>query len=173
MSRAVIFASGRSLESLIQQGLFRADFYYRLKSGHSLELASLRNEPKRIIEACQHYGLENNLSFSQRLLDFYLTLAWPGNLRQLFGHLEKKKVLSRSMKLDFDQVDEELLLQSSDLMSLARNPGLISMEQCKLNHLKRTLSVCEGNVSLAAKKLCVTEKTVRSLIMKINLPEHM
>lgn len=164
----LIFAAGKPLEILVGQNLFRKDFYYRLKSGHSLELPSLRNDPGRILEACKHYSLLHGISFSERLMDFYQTLAWPGNLRQLFGHLDKKKVLSRSTKIDFDEMDEELLLQSSDLMALTTDRELISMEQCKLNHLKRTLSASEGNVSLTARRLCLTEKTVRSLILKIN-----
>lgn len=162
----LIFASGRPLENLVEQGLFRKDLYYRMKSGHSLELTSLRNDVQKIKDACQRFALDNGVSFSLRLIEFYQTLAWPGNLRQLLGHLEKKKVLSRSTKLDFDDLDEELLLQSSDLMSLPSLDELIPMDQHKLNYVKRALSLCEGNYSLTARKLQISEKTVRSLLSR-------
>lgn len=165
----LIFASGRSLENLVSQGKFRRDFYYRLKAGHTIDLASLRNDIKKISAACQYFALEHGVSFSRRLLDFYETLAWPGNLRQLFGHLEKKKVLSKTTKLDFDRMDEELLLQSSDLMSMEE--PLVSMEQCKLDHVKKAVGLCEGNVAEAARRLQLSEKTVRTALQKINLPE--
>ncbi len=160
----LIFASGKPLEKLIAKGQFRRDFYFRLKSGHSIELSSLRNEVQKIRDACQRFALESGVSFSVRLIEFYQTLAWPGNLRQLLGHLEKKRILSRSTKLDFDDLDEELLLQSSDLMSLPTEDALISMDQYKHNYVKRALRVCDGNFSMTARKLQISEKTVRNLL---------
>lgn len=162
----LIFASGRPLEGLVQQSLFRKDFYFRLKSGHTVELKSLRNDINRIREACQYFSLKHGLNFSRRVLEFYETLAWPGNLRQLFGHLEKKKVLSRSSKLDFDHLDEELLLQSSDLMTLSVSQELIPLKDVKEDYVKRAFSICEGNLALTARKLQLTEKTVKSILGK-------
>ena len=168
----IIFASGRSLEVLVQQGLFRKDFYFRLKSGHTIDMNSLRNDVNRIKEACQYFSLKNNVSFSKRLLDFYETLAWPGNLRQLFGHLEKKKILSKSNKLDFDYLDEGLMLQSSDLMSLPASTELVPMKNFKEEYIKRAMSICEGNAALAARKLKITEKTLKTILGNSSLPER-
>lgn len=162
----LIFSSGRSLEPLIQQGKFRKDFYFRLKSGHTVELNSLRNDINRIREACRYYCLNHGLSLSKRLSEFYETLAWPGNLRQLFGHLDKKRILSRSIKLDFDHLDEDLLLESSDLMSLSSPDEILPMKEFKEDYVKRAYSYCEGNLSLTARKLQVTEKTIKSILQK-------
>ena len=162
----LIFASGWPIEGLVEQGKFRRDFYYRLKSGHTVELPALRNETKRIRDACQYFALENSVTLSQRLNDFYETLAWPGNLRQLLGHLEKKKILSRSTRLDFDHLDEGLLLQSSDLMKLDDGEVIKPMKEFKEAHVKRALSICEGNLSLTARKLGLTEKTVKTILSK-------
>jgi transcriptional regulator of acetoin/glycerol metabolism len=162
----LIFASGRPLEVLVQQGIFRKDFFFRLKSGHTLELPSLRNNVLKIREACQYFSLTYQVSFSIRLLEFYETLAWPGNLRQLLGHLEKKKILSKSKKIDFDHLDEELLLQSSDLMSFDEKADLIPMEDFKINYVKKAYSVCDGNLALTARRLQVSQKTLRSLLNK-------
>lgn len=164
----LIFASGRPLETLVQQGSFRKDFYFRLKSGHTVDLLPLRNDLGKIRNAIQYYSLANHISLSQRLSDFYETLAWPGNLRQLFGHLDKKKVLSRSTKLDFDLLDEDLMLQSSDLMSLSAPIDLMPMQVYKEEYVKRAVSVCDGNISLTARKLQLTEKTIKSILGKIS-----
>lgn len=163
----IIFASGRPLETLVQQGLFRKDFYFRLKSGHTIDLTSLRNDVSKIKETCQYFALKNNVSFSKRLLEFYDTLAWPGNLRQLFGHLDKKKVLSKSTKLDFDHLDESLILESSDLMSLSAPFDLISMKDFKEDYVKKAISICDGNVSLTARRLQVTEKTIKTILGRV------
>lgn len=162
----LIFASGRKLAHLVEQGFFRQDFYFRLKAGHSLQLLSLRNDVARIRSACQFFGMKHSVSFTERVIEFYQTLAWPGNLRQLFGHLEKKRVLSKSFKIDFDGVDEELLLQSSDLASLSAAADIIPYERHRTEYVKQALKVCQGNIAMTARKLELSEKTVRSIVQK-------
>jgi transcriptional regulator with PAS, ATPase and Fis domain len=164
----LIFASGKSLETLIEQGEFRKDFYFRMKSGHTITLPSLRNSVGKIREACQYFSLTHSVTLSQRLTDFYETLAWPGNLRQLFGHMEKKKILSRSTRLDFDNLDEELLLQSSDLMSLNESEVIKPIREVKEDYVRKVLSLCNGNTSMTARKLQITEKTVKSILNRIS-----
>ncbi len=162
----LIFASGRCLSRLTEQGLFRRDLYYRLKSGHTVELSSLRNDPQRIKQICQQFSLKHSLTISKRLVDFYQTLVWAGNLRQLLGHLDKKRVLSRGSKLDFDSFDEELLLQSSDLMTLDATEEIVPMEEFKISYTKKALGRCDGNIAMTAKKLGVNVKTIRTLLQK-------
>lgn len=160
----IIFASGRSLENLVQQGLFRKDFYFRLKSGHTIKLPSLRDDPGRVESVCNEFSLRNGITFTRRLLDFYKTLAWPGNLRQLYGHLEKKMIFSRISKLDFDELDEELIHQSSSLESFSTYQELIPLREFKNDYVKKAMAMCDGNIGLTARKLQITEKTVRSLL---------
>ncbi len=160
----LIFASGRSLHQMVERGEFRKDLYFRLMAGHSLSLQPLRNESIKIRDACAFFSLKHQVSLTVRLVEFYETLAWPGNLRQLLGHLEKKKILSRSTKLDFDSADEDLLLQSSDLIAMGTHHEIISLDQHKRDYVKKALSVCDGNISLTARKLQINERTVKSLI---------
>lgn len=162
----LIFASGRPLHQLVEAGEFRKDLLFRLRSGHVVELPSLRNDVMKIKEACQNYALAHEVSLSMKLIDFYQTLAWPGNLRQLFGHLDKKRILSRSTKLDFDLFDEELMLQSSDLLSLEDGHQIEPLEKVKADYIRRAISLCDGNISLSARKLQLSEKTVRNLMQK-------
>lgn len=162
----LIFASGSQLEQLVQKEKFRKDFYFRLKSGHTIELLPLRNDLQKIKEACQNFSIKNGISLSERLKEFYQTLAWPGNLRQLYGHLNKKKVLSKSLKLDFDQLDEELLLQSSNITSFESFAGPASLQQVKEEYVRKVFYECDGSFIMASKKLRITEKTIRSIIGK-------
>lgn len=162
----LIFAAGKPLDLLVARGVFRQDFFYRLQSGHTVDLESLRNKVNKIKEACLYFSLRNEVSLSLRLIEFYQTLAWPGNLRQLFGHLEKKKVLTRSQKLDFDHLDEELLKQSSDLKNLNIEEGIYSLEKVKYDYIKKIFSASDGNISLTAKRLKITEKTVKNAMRK-------
>lgn len=159
----LIIASGRKLELLLEQGHMRRDFFFRLKSGQTIELPSLRNDIKRIQEVCQWYALEKNVSFSVRLIEFYQTLAWPGNLRQLIGHLDKKRILSRATKLDFDQSDEELMLQSSNLQDF--DSEILPFRELRDDYIRKAYARCNGNLSLTARKIQMNEKTIRNVVM--------
>ncbi len=162
----LIFASGRPLEHLVSQGSFRTDFYYRLKSGHTVDLQSLRNDLSKIKNACEYYSLKHFVRFSPALIEFYQTLAWPGNLRQLFGHLDKKRILSKSSKLEFDHLDEELMLQSSNLENLGEKIQIMSLEDYKINYAKKALSLCDGNIALTSRRLQISQKTLKGMMMK-------
>ena len=163
----LIVASGSSLEVLVDQGKFRKDLYYRLKSGATFQLESLRDAPQRVQQLCENFSIKNEVNLTPRLIDFYLTLAWPGNIRQLLGHLEKKKVLSKSTKLDFDEFDEEMLLQSSNLLSLQVEKEILPLNLIKKNYAKKAYSHFEGNMALTARKLRTSEKTIKSLLKEV------
>jgi ActR/RegA family two-component response regulator len=94
-------------------------------------------------------------------------------LRQLFGHLDKKRILTKSIKLDFDHLDEDLLLESSDLTRLVDRSELVSLKEVKEDYVKKVLFYCDGSLSQAAKKLRITEKTIKSILTNSSLPVQM
>jgi DNA-binding NtrC family response regulator len=145
----LIFASGRPLESLVEKGLFRKDFYYRLKTGHGIELKPLRDDVSLIDRVLDQFCLENNITLTYRLREFYLSLSWPGNLRELYGHLEKKRILTKGRKFDFDLCDEELITKSTDLYSFEKE--IQSLEDTKREYVSKILGHFQGNYQLAAK----------------------
>ena len=51
-------------------------------------------------------------------------------------------------------------------MSLEDDKEIVSMDSIQSNYIKRALSLCEGNIAMAARKLHVNEKTVRALVLK-------
>lgn len=163
VSVRLIFASGRNLESLVQKGLMRKDFYFRLKTGVSISLSPLRNNAEQIKLFCQKYALDNHCSFTERLIEFYQTLPWPGNIRQFKSHLEKKRILSKSMKLDFDDYDQILLEQTSDIGSFA-DEEMHTLETMKKRYIERAMMIYHGQVSVVAKKLDIHPKTVKMIL---------
>ncbi|MDX2011230.1 MAG: sigma 54-interacting transcriptional regulator [Myxococcaceae bacterium] len=85
----VICATNRDLESLIGQGRFRADLYYRLK-GVMLELPPLRDRLEDLPTLGQHFLDEvakEKGEPARRLSDDALAVlarhSWPGNVREL------------------------------------------------------------------------------------------
>lgn len=84
----IIAASNEKLETLIEQGKFREDLYYRL-SVISIDIPPLRNRPEDLLPLIDHImrkelGAEAELPLidheAQSILDHY---NWPGNVREL------------------------------------------------------------------------------------------
>lgn len=90
----LISATNKNIEAMVEQGLFRADLYYRLR-GMVVQLPPLRNrygDIRLVIEElcrehCRIHQMESKV-FSE---DFWVTAeeySWPGNLRELKGAIE-------------------------------------------------------------------------------------
>ena len=91
----LVAATNRSLEDLVQQGLFREDLLFRLRS-LVIELPPLRECLEDLKELtlhymgtlCQRFGLEPK-GFSQEFWNTVSNYKWPGNVRELIQALEK------------------------------------------------------------------------------------
>jgi DNA-binding NtrC family response regulator len=160
----IICASGQRLSSLVKAGKMRQDFYFRIASGLKVETPSLRSNPEMIEKFCNLYAIENKISYTTRLLDFYKSLPWPGNLRQLKGHLDKKNLVKESLKLDFDEYDDELLQNSSSLVDISEEIKCLTMEELKFKYAKKIYFECNKNLSLTSKKLGISYKVLKRIL---------
>lgn len=159
----LIFASGRPLTGLVKAGVIRSDLYFRMSQGVTVGLDNLRDHPHSIVKHCQLFAIEEKVSLSQRLIDFYTTLPWPGNVRQLRGHLFGKKVRSKTGKLDFDESDEKLLVMSSDLMGMDQVSAMRmrTIDEVKREYARAAYRHNQGQLYKTAKELKVNPKTLK------------
>jgi hypothetical protein len=163
----IIFASGKKLEPLVDQGLMRKDFYFRITSGERIQLSSLRREPSLIEYYINLFCINQDIAVSKKLIHFYQTLAWPGNIRQLYGHLNLKVVHSKARKLDFDTIDENLICHSSDLVSLAEQSEIKTMDQIKKEYIGKVYFRLDQNIRKTARTLKICEKSVRKYVSEL------
>lgn len=103
----LIFASSTPLENLLENGLFRKDFFYRVDGSYKIELTPLRENQSKIFEICNEFEKDKFISIDRRLIDFYKNYSWPGNIRQLLHHLEKKYIFNKK-RFTYDQIDQRL-----------------------------------------------------------------
>lgn len=165
----IIFASGSNLLKKLEQGTLRKDFFFRMNSGFSLKLQSLRSRPDLIKTICEDFSNENDLYFEKKLIEFYQTLPWPGNIRQLLGHLERKKALTNGRVMFFDKTDDELIIQSSDLSSIdSACNELLTMQQMREAYALKVYYLEDHNYSVAAKKLKISVKCLKGLLKKVS-----
>ena len=115
----IITATNRDLESMIEDGTFRSDLYYRLNVV-SVNIPPLRQRKadipflaeKTIKDLNKKYNMEKALSpnFVQHLTE----MEWPGNIRELKNYIEKQFVLS-----DGNIIDNAPMLQTYPVSPLS------------------------------------------------------
>lgn len=161
----IICASGRKLNQLVDKGEMRRDFYFRIASGATFKIPSLRDNIELIRKYCKLFGIDKGISISDKLIDFYQTLPWPGNLRQLKGHLEKKYIMLSGRKMDFDKSDNEMVTLSSELYEIEEYSAL-TMQEVKVNYAKKIYFECDKNLTRASKLLGISTKSLKTFVDK-------
>lgn len=81
----VIAATNQNLESLMAQGLFREDLFYRLCT-LPIIIPSLKQRGEDIFVLINYFSLKlygRTLNLETPLKDFLLNYRWPGNIREL------------------------------------------------------------------------------------------
>ncbi|HEX7955763.1 MAG TPA: sigma-54 dependent transcriptional regulator, partial [Pyrinomonadaceae bacterium] len=108
----VIAATSRDLASMVKQGSFREDLFYRV-SVIPIELPPLRERREDIPELVDHFVEKfcrqtgRSFGVSQRASDLLERYAWPGNVRELEHTIERAVALERT-----DIIQPESLPQS-------------------------------------------------------------
>ena len=93
----VIAATNADLRKLVDEGLFREDFYYRLNV-FQIHLPPLRERREDIPLLTNHFLAKfasgRDLQMSQQAMRAMMAYHWPGNVRQLENAVERAVTLS-------------------------------------------------------------------------------
>ncbi len=160
----VMFAANRDLRSMVKQKEMRQDFYFRISSGISIKLLPLRKQKDIITNIINKFELENLIIVDSNLRKFYLKLPWYGNIRQLKGHLEKKKFFSNSNRLNFDDLDREILqddfIENRDEL-IESWPSLSILRE---QYIKEVYYQFDNNIHTSSKVLGISSNTLRKVV---------
>lgn len=159
----LIFASGTKMKLLIEQQKMRRDFYYRLTSGVVIPLVSLRDLPAKIEELCLEFEAKYCLTICEDLIDYFKQCPWPGNIRQLTSHLQKKRILSNGKKLILDSSDHDLLNDKAEALGF-ETYQLKSLEEIKMDYCFNVYIKADKNYMKASKLLDISPNTLKALL---------
>jgi hypothetical protein len=159
-----LFASGRPLEELVTSGEFRRDFYFRVSSGIKIKIPSLRGQSKLIKHHCQTFATKEEITISPRLGEYYQSLPWPGNVRQLYGHLMKKKITTKGPYLNYNQLDQDISYQKESYNASAEGGPYPTLDEVKRHHARMVLHHFEGNLKKSCQILGITKNTLRKMV---------
>jgi DNA-binding NtrC family response regulator len=168
----VVAATNRNLETMVEQGTFRRDLYYRL-SGITLELPPLRSRKEDIPLLLEHFMVRRGLlkpgqKPAAELVQQFLAHEWPGNIRELDNVVNRLSIMSQSVvEGEWHEVARSILApdQASDHMG-----GLFArVEQFERQLIIEALLAAGGNKSEAARILGIHEATVRTKLKRYGI----
>ena len=147
----MISATHRDLVEQIAQGGFREDLFYRLKVVE-LTLPPLEERREDIPLLANHFLTRfaahgrARKRLAPKALELLAAAAWPGNIRELANVIEQLVALTPGAVIGARAVAE----------TLGRNPAsLPSYSEARADFTRRylvqLLSLCDGNVSAAAR----------------------
>ncbi|MCS7213820.1 MAG: sigma-54 dependent transcriptional regulator [Candidatus Calescibacterium sp.] len=97
----IISTTNRDLESMVKEGKFREDLYFRL-SVMPIKIPPLRERKEDIIPLVEHFvsrlsrKYEIDVSIGNGVIEKLMNYDWPGNVRELQNVLERAFVISFS-----------------------------------------------------------------------------
>ena len=172
----VIAATNANLESLVQQGRFREDLYYRLNVVR-FRLPPLRERREEIGPLVSvfltRYSAEfgkHKVRLSDAAREHLLLYSWPGNVRQLSHEIRRLVALSESDSvIDVDDLDGEIRrhLQRTAHVPVPGSPCITVRIDRKLSEIVQQIEyaaigdairAANGRLDLAAKRLGLSRK---------------
>lgn len=172
----VIVATNRDLGTLVKEGKFRSDLYYRLNV-FPITVPPLRERPEDILELSNFFlrrfsreVKKNFLGFTTGALDSLVTYKWPGNVRELENAIERACVIGSPPYI----TSEDLFFGVRDFTP--RTDYVIkdktlkdATEDFKRVYIKDILKQNGGNRTKVAKILHIQRTYLSKLIKELNI----
>ncbi len=173
----VIAATNRDLDRLIEQGVFRADLYYRL-GVFPIRAPALRERRSDIpllvwffVSELQHrLGKEFN-EVSARAMDALTAYDWPGNVRELRNIIERAMILSPGAALELDNWFPGHA-GFTGTSSRAHEGKSETIEEVERAHIEKVLQACDWKIrgsDGAAEHLGLKRTTLQSRMKKLGI----
>jgi len=173
----IIAATNRDLDQLIEQGVFRADLYYRL-GVFPIQAPALRDRRGDIpllvwffISELQHRLGRSFDEISARAMDALTAYDWPGNVRELRNIIERAMILSPTSVLQLDDWfpgNERFTGTSSG----AHDQDGETIKEVERAHIEKVLNACDWKIrgeDGAAERLGLKRTTLQSRMKKLGI----
>jgi two-component system, NtrC family, response regulator PilR len=173
----VIAATNRDLASMVKEGTFREDLFYRI-SVIPIELPALRERAEDIPELANHFvekfcvQASRTLSLSDKALRLLENYSWPGNVRELEHTIERAVALESTDAIQPERLPEKISNYDAHRIASAfdfPDDGInltAHLDQLERTYLLEGLRRTGGNQTNAAELLKLSVRSLRHLLDK-------
>lgn len=182
----IVASTNSNLKEKVQQGVFRGDLYFRLKT-HSIHLPPLRDRlddlPLLIGHFASQAASEAGIKLPAIPKELYTLLSnysFPGNIRELRSMVEDAVLSKKGSTLSLSSFYEIVSSPVSHDQENDRGKGnsvtfgeqLPSAHEIRIVLAEEALKRSEGNISMAANLIGITRQSLSQFISrnKIHLP---
>jgi DNA-binding NtrC family response regulator len=168
----VIAATNKDLRSMVRDGKFREDLYYRLAIVEiGLPALSSRREDLPLLQRyfVEKFAVEYRkpiAGLTRRAQARMATYPWPGNVRELESAIGNGCMMTDGKFLDIQDLPERIRSHSTDQLT---DEALFSLEEVQRRHVTRVLERVGGNKARAAEILGVGRASIYKLISRMRL----
>ncbi|WP_237049298.1 sigma-54 interaction domain-containing protein [Lentibacillus amyloliquefaciens] len=176
----VIAATNQDLLSMVKEGKFREDLYYRLNVV-SIEVPPLRKRPEDIIELTHYYLHEVSIKYnqpihgiSQKVMQVMLKYEWPGNIRELKNVVERLVVFSENGEIKMDDLpfETDTAKRTNNLSIFHESNGRSlneKLQEVEKEVILKELEKTDGNKAVCAENLHITRATLYNRLKKLGI----
>lgn len=170
----VITATNKDLLSLVNQGKFREDLYYRLHV-FPIYVPPLRKRKADIVLLADHF-LDKYAKTSGRqirrlssaVIDMLMSYHWPGNVRELENVIERAVLVAESDVIHPHHLPPTL--QTAEATGTETKGDLKALvELYERDLIKDALKFSRGNVAAAARALGTTQRILGYKVNKLGI----
>jgi two-component system response regulator HydG len=180
ISARVLAATNRDLATMVEQGRFRKDLYFRLNVVN-LRIPPLRNRREDIAPLAMHFldrmktetGVER--TFSDEMLRMMTEYDWPGNVRELENAIERACALSSGPVLHMGDMPTQLqefrmqrnvgsaaedLVEEEETAAKTRKSRVVPIAEMEKQAILDTIRQLNGDKLMAARLLGIGKTTL-------------
>jgi DNA-binding NtrC family response regulator len=159
----IISATNKDLDSMLKDGSFREDLYYRANVVN-IKIPPLRERGEDVLLLSRIFIEEFNREFrkniklspdSERLM---LSYQWKGNVRELRNVIERTVLLSDKDTMTAEDLPPEISGDGDKNHSLLNIEKIVPLEKLDEMYIKMVLDRTNGNRSEAARLLGITRQ---------------
>ena len=167
----LICATNMDLESMVKEGRFREDLYYRINTV-TLQLPPLRERTDEIVPLAEafikqyaekYHRMAQGLSEEAKQL--LLRCRWNGNIRELQGCIEKAVIYSENELVQA----EDLQIRACELMEKDSNIEIESLDSAEEKIIRNAMKKFNGNLTKAANALNISRPTLYDRLKKYGI----
>ncbi len=164
----VIAATNRNLRSMVSEGRFREDLYYRLAM---VEVALPRlAERREDLPLLERYFLEKFAAeyrkplsgITRRAQARMASYSWPGNVRELENVIGNACMMVDGIVIDVNDLPDPI--RGTVRETAVQDDALMSLDELQKRHTIRVLERVGGNKSQAAEILGISRATIYQLL---------